>query len=71
MSEQKYTLQQYAQMQGGHEMEENDKSLSFMQSLGEARMYKSRSQIATVGSNFNCASSASRALPTAATTFKP
>lgn len=49
MSEQKYTLQQYAQMQGGHEMEENDNSLSFMQSLGEARMYKSRSQIASNG----------------------
>lgn len=30
-------------------MEENDKSLSFMQSLGEARMYKSRSQIASNG----------------------
>jgi hypothetical protein len=49
MSEQKYTLQQYAQMQGGHEMEENDKSLSFMQSLGEARMYKSRAQIKSEG----------------------
>ena len=46
----KYTLQQYAAMQGGHEMptEENN-GLTFMQSLGEARMYKSRPQINKAG----------------------
>jgi hypothetical protein len=52
MSEEKYTLRQYAQMQGGHEMENmysNDNNLSFMQSLGEARMFKSRAQIAGEG----------------------
>lgn len=49
MSEQKYTLQQYAAMEGGHEMPVSDNSLSFIQSLGEARMFKSRSQIAGEG----------------------
>lgn len=49
MSEEKYTLNQYAQMQGGHEMDTSDNSLSFMQSLGEARMFKSRAQIAGEG----------------------
>ena len=33
----RYTLQQYAAMEGGHEMPK-DKGLEFMQTLGEARM---------------------------------
>ena len=47
MTDKKYTLQQYAAMQGGHEMYEDDssKGLTFMKSLGEARMFKTRNQI--------------------------
>lgn len=44
-NDKKYTLQQYAAMQGGHEMEENKTNLSFIESLGEAKMYRTRSQI--------------------------
>ena len=49
MSEQKYTLQQYADMEGGHEMTPDNKELSFIQSLGEARMFKTRQQISSEG----------------------
>ena len=45
----KYTLQQYAAMQGGHEVEETKNNLSFIESLGEAKMYKTRNQIASDG----------------------
>ena len=45
----KYTLQQYAAMQGGHEMEQDSNNLSFIESLGEARMYKTRNQIKSDG----------------------
>ena len=45
----KYTLQQYAAMQGGHEMEQESNNLSFIESLGEARMYKTRNQIKSDG----------------------
>ena len=44
----KYTMQQYAEMQGGHEMTK-DNSLEFMQTLGEARMFRSKTQIAKEG----------------------
>jgi len=49
MSEQKYTAMQYAQMQGGHSVDEDKKGLEFMQTLGEARMFRSREQIAREG----------------------
>jgi len=45
----KYTLQQYAAMQGGHEMNIEPSNLSFIESLGEARMYKTRQQISKDG----------------------
>ena len=38
----KYTAKQYAEMYGGHTMtEEEPKGLEFMQTLGEARMFRS------------------------------
>ena len=49
MTDKKYTLQQYAAIQGGHEMTPDDTSLSFMQTLGEARMYKSKHEISREG----------------------
>jgi len=51
MTDKKYTLQQYAAIQGGHEMyeDESSKGLTFMQSLGEARMFKTRNQISSSG----------------------
>ncbi len=49
MSEKKYTLQQYAAMEGGHVMEEENKGLEFMQTLGEARMFRSKAQISSEG----------------------
>lgn len=49
MTDKKYTLQQYAAIQGGHEMTSDDTSLSFMQTLGEARMYKSKHEISREG----------------------
>ena len=49
MSDKKYTLQQYAAIQGGHLMEQESKSLEFMQGLGEARMFRSREQISREG----------------------
>jgi hypothetical protein len=47
MTDKKYTLEQYSAMQGGHAMptEENGTQLSFIQSLGEARMFKTKQQI--------------------------
>ena len=39
----KYTAKQYAEMYGGHTMTEEDpKGLEFMQTLGEARMFRSK-----------------------------
>jgi len=49
MSKEKYTLEQYAAMEGGHEMPTNNNELSFIQSLGEARMFKTRQQISSEG----------------------
>ena len=49
MSKEKYTLEQYAAMEGGHEMPTNNKELTFMQSLGEARMFKTRQQLSKEG----------------------
>ena len=46
---QKYTLQQSAAMQGGREMNDEPSNLSFIESLGEARMYKTRQQISKEG----------------------
>jgi hypothetical protein len=45
----KYTAAQYAQMAGGHNLEESNKGLTFMQGLGEARMFKTREQIKSEG----------------------
>lgn len=49
MSDKKYTLQQYAAIQGGHEMPKEKTGLTFMQTLGEAKMFKSRDQIERQG----------------------
>lgn len=50
MSQYKYTASEWAAIQGGHTVEEtSDKGLSFIQSLGEARMYKTRKQIEREG----------------------
>lgn len=47
----KYTAKQYAEMYGGHTMtEEEPKGLEFMQTLGEARMFRSKDQIKREGS---------------------
>jgi hypothetical protein len=45
----KYTAAQWAAIEGGHSMEEEKHELSFIQSLGEARMYKTRNQISREG----------------------
>lgn len=45
----KYTALQWAAIEGGHSIENEHKGLSFMQSLGEARMYKTRDQIKREG----------------------
>jgi hypothetical protein len=45
----KYTASEWAAMQGGHSLEPKNKGLSFMQELGEARMFKSREQISKEG----------------------
>lgn len=45
----KYTAAQWAAMEGGHSVEEEKRELSFIQSLGEARMYKTRNQISREG----------------------
>lgn len=52
MSKEKYTLQQYAAMQGGHSIDDlgpESNGLDFIQSLGEARMFKTRQQLASAG----------------------
>ena len=45
MEEKKFTSHEYALMYGGHSLPEKDEGLSFIQSLGEAKMYKTRNQI--------------------------
>ena len=46
----KYTAKQYAEMYGGHTVtEEEPKGLEFMQTLGEARMFRSKDQIKREG----------------------
>ena len=51
MTDAKYTARQWAEMYGGHEMtEESTKGLEFMQTLGEARMFRSKDQIKREGS---------------------
>lgn len=49
MTDKKYTAQQYAQMSGGHTVEDEKQGLEFMQTLGEARMFRSKEQIAREG----------------------
>ena len=50
MTDAKYTARQWAEMYGGHEMtEEPTKGLEFMQTLGEARMFRSKDQIKREG----------------------
>lgn len=51
MSKEKYTLEQYAAMQGGHEMPKDSKEpyLEFINSLGEARMFRTRDMIKAQG----------------------
>jgi len=49
MSDKKYTAAQWAAIEGGHTMDESSKELSFMQSLGEAKMFRSRQQISKEG----------------------
>ena len=49
MNEKQYTAKQWAELEGGHTMSEDSKALPFMQSLGEARMYKSKAQISREG----------------------
>ena len=49
MNERQYTAKQWAELEGGHTMSEDSKALPFMQSLGEARMYKSKAQISREG----------------------
>jgi hypothetical protein len=46
----KYTAAEWALLEGGHEFEPEKKGLSFMQELGEARMFKTRDQIQKQGS---------------------
>lgn len=45
----KYTAAEWALIEGGHEFEPEKKGLSFMQELGEARMFKTRQQIQKEG----------------------
>lgn len=49
MNEKQFTAKQWAELEGGHTMSENSKELSFIQTLGEARMYKSKAQISREG----------------------
>ena len=44
-----YTATQWAEIEGGHTMSEESTGLPFMQSLGEARMFKSKAQIKQEG----------------------
>jgi hypothetical protein len=48
MDSEKYTASEWAAMQGGHSVESSS-GLSFIQSLGEARMFKTRDQIKNEG----------------------
>ena len=45
----KYTAKQYAEMYGGHTVTEEEKGLEFMQTLGEARMFRSKEQLKREG----------------------
>lgn len=45
----KYTASEWALIEGGHEFQPEQKGLSFMQELGEARMFKTRQQISKEG----------------------
>lgn len=45
MSQERYTAAEWAAIEGGHSIEESEKGLTFIQSLGEARMYRTRDQI--------------------------
>lgn len=45
----KYTAAEWAAMEGGHSIEPSNNGLEFMQSLGEARMYKTKNQIKAEG----------------------
>jgi len=47
MSQKKYTATEWAAMEGGHSVE--DTQMSFIQSLGEAKMFRTRAQIAGNG----------------------
>lgn len=49
MSQDKYTAAEWALIEGGHEFQPEKKGLSFMQELGEARMFKTRQQIQKEG----------------------
>jgi len=49
MSDKKYTAKQWAAIEGGHTMDETSTELSFMQTLGEAKMFRSREQISREG----------------------
>lgn len=46
----KYTASEWAAMEGGHDVDHTPDGLEFFQSLGEARMYKTRDQIKKAGS---------------------
>ena len=46
----KFTAKQYAEMYGGHTItEEQPQGLEFMQTLGEARMFRSKEQLKREG----------------------
>lgn len=49
MSQERYTANEWATMSGGHSVEPQEQGLSFIQTLGEARMYRSREQIKREG----------------------
>lgn len=49
MDKEKYTANEWAAIQGGHTIEPETTGLSFIQSLGEARMFKTRDQIKKEG----------------------
>ncbi|MDA9302708.1 hypothetical protein N8072_00870 [bacterium] len=47
----KYTASEWALIEGGHTLPEDDKGLKFFQELGEARMFKTRDQVSKSGAN--------------------
>ena len=49
VADKKYTASEWAQIEGGHTVEPVKEGLTFMQSLGEARMFKTREQISHAG----------------------